>query len=135
VVTAPLPPIYHEVLAGYDNGTGTPPRNELDVVETALDGFVIRCTHCWETIAPGEPLFCRSVYIKPTRFSNAIELVLHLRCVSPELAGRVTRQVGDATEVRGFSRLNGEQRAAAVRVFGGDLSAEDCCICLEPALK
>jgi hypothetical protein len=55
--------------------------------------------------------------------------------VSPELAGRVTRQVGDATEVRGFGRLNGEQRAAAVQVFGGDLSAEDCCICLEPALK
>ena len=134
-VTAPLPPIYHEVLAGYDNGTGTPPRNELAVVGTALDGFVIRCTHCWETIVPGEPLFCRSVYTTPKLIFNAIELVLHLRCVSPELAGRVTRQVGDATEVRGFGRLNGEQRAAALRVFGGDLSAEDCCICLEPALK
>jgi hypothetical protein len=110
---------------------------ELAFAFTTDDGFVSRCTHCWETMVPGEPLFCRSVYTNNDVdiCINLIHHVLHLGCVSPELAGRVTRQVGDATEVRGFGRLNGEQRAAAVRVFGGDLSAADCCICLEPALK
>ena len=107
-----------DVLAGYE-GTGTP-HAALELACTTDDGYVSRCTRCRERLAAGEPLFWRSVYHNANvDVGNLIYHILHLGCVSPEQVAHVKRENGgDATQIRGFERLDDAQRAEAVRVFG-----------------